>query len=103
MTKSQLTSFLIEQRNYIRENFSRADLTGPGDDINHACSEVRLQAVDGGWTLWTGDPCYDTDHRGCWASASLPYAASDAECADIAACLIDELADDEACKADLNL
>lgn len=33
--------------------------------------DVRLQVVDGGWRLWTGDPQYDTDHRGVWASCYL--------------------------------
>jgi hypothetical protein len=34
--------------------------------------EVRLQVHDGGaWSVHTGDPSYDTDHRGFWGSAYL--------------------------------
>lgn len=28
--------------------------------------DVRLQLVDGDWTIWSGDNQYDTDHRGAW-------------------------------------
>ena len=35
------------------------------------CMDVRLQIHDGDASIHTGDPCYDTDHRGAWGSASL--------------------------------
>lgn len=35
--------------------------------------DVRLQVYsDGSYSVHTGDPCYDQDHRGYWGSSSLP-------------------------------
>jgi hypothetical protein len=55
--------------------------------------EVRLQVVDGSWELHTGDPCYDTDHRGYWGAGTL---TPDTNCRELAAELIDEAEDDHA-------
>jgi len=34
--------------------------------------DVRLQLVPGeGYNIWTGDPCYDTDHRGAWGDSTI--------------------------------
>jgi hypothetical protein len=42
------------------------------DDEDGGGIEVRLQVTeDGGWAVHTGDPSYDTDHRGFWGSAYL--------------------------------
>jgi hypothetical protein len=42
------------------------------DDEEGDAVEVRLQVMDGGaWSIHTGDPSYDTDHRGFWGSAYL--------------------------------
>lgn len=34
--------------------------------------DVRLQVTDDGWQIWSGDPSYDTDHRGDWGASSIP-------------------------------
>ena len=34
--------------------------------------EIRLQVVDGSYHVLSGDPQYDTDHRGFWGCAYLP-------------------------------
>lgn len=35
------------------------------------CIDVRLQVMQSGWTMWTGDNSYDTDHRGVWGASSV--------------------------------
>lgn len=57
-----------------------------------AAHEVRLQAcTDGCWAVWTGDPCYDTDHHGFWASSRLDGTETDPELVAIAKALIGEV------------
>ena len=34
-------------------------------------TKVRLQVTEDGWAILTGDPSYDTDHRGYWGSSFL--------------------------------
>lgn len=41
----------------------------PSRDYAHA--DVRLQVTPQGWVLLTGDPSYDTDHRGFWGFGEL--------------------------------
>lgn len=56
------------------------NLTGVSDNvtpdmIEPGCDEpsidVRLRYHDGTYSLFAGDSSYDTDHRGCWGSASV--------------------------------
>lgn len=42
------------------------------DDADDEGIAVRLQLVGGGWTIWWGDPQYDTDHRGFWGDSTVP-------------------------------
>jgi hypothetical protein len=57
----------VELRNYPR---------GEVEEI-----EVRLQVTEEGWWLWTGDPQYDTDHRGWWGSGVITRTTNCAELA----------------------
>ncbi len=52
--------------------------------------DVRLQCVDGAWSLHEGDPQYDTDHRGYWGAGSLSPRTN---CRELARELIDEAKD----------
>lgn len=48
-------------------------LTYTGDlDTEDRGIEVRLQVVDGSYHVLSGDPQYDTDHRGFWGCAFIP-------------------------------
>ncbi len=52
--------------------------------------DVRLQCVDGAWSLHEGDPQYDTDHRGYWGAGSLSPRTN---CRELARELIEEAKD----------
>lgn len=68
----------------------------PADRIDpetghHVELDVRLQVIPGkGWTLWTGDSQYDTDHRGFWGSGSVPGRGHRFDSRELAADLIDQ-------------
>jgi len=56
--------------------------------------DVRLQVLPNGeWELWTGDPSYDTDHRGYWGAGTLDAEASALEMRELARDLIEEARD----------
>lgn len=48
--------------------------TDGGDELGEdGRVDVRLQVYPGGdWEVHSGDPSYDTDHRGFWGCASIP-------------------------------
>lgn len=59
--------------------------------------EVRLQVLPSGeWGINTGDPQYDTDHRGFWGSGFVGRKDSAATLKALAEDLIGEAQDDEA-------
>lgn len=75
---------------------AHADLRRIGALTKGGWVDVRLQVYeDGQWALRTGLSDYDLDHRGFWASGSLPFPKSTqfrtmaraliAQCADAAA------------------
>ena len=51
--------------------------------------EIRLQVVDGSYHVLSGDPQYDTDHRGFWGCAFLPIRPTTQDLKDTAKELID--------------
>ena len=75
---------------YLKSNFSRADLTEFGCDESDAGGEMRLQVHDGNWMTHHGDSQYDQDHRGNWGSAFVPYGCTRKQARDIARDLISE-------------
>lgn len=58
------------------DEYGRLTYTGETDTEDHGI-ELRLQVVDGSWYLHSGDPSYDTDHRGYWGCAFLPVLDED--------------------------
>lgn len=52
--------------------------------------EIRLQVVDGNYQLLSGDPQYDTDHRGFWGCAYLPIRPTIEDIKNTAKDLIDD-------------
>lgn len=74
----------------------------PADRIDpetghHVELDVRLQVVPGeGWTLWSGDSQYDTDHRGFWGSGSVPGRGHRFNSEELAADLIDQAKEQQA-------
>lgn len=56
-----------------RAAHERSIALASGDEPNEEFGilDVRLQVTDDDWTIWDGDPSYDTDHRGFWGSTSL--------------------------------
>jgi hypothetical protein len=55
--------------------------------------EVRLQVVDGGCHIHTGDSQYDTDHRGAWGYGYIPIHCDIRDAMQIADELIDDAAE----------
>ena len=53
------------------EEYLRSTYTGEVDTEDRGI-EIRLQVVDGSYHVLSGDPQYDTDHRGFWGCAYLP-------------------------------
>ena len=56
--------------------------------------DVRLQVHGGSWTLWSGLPCYDDDHRGGWGASVLPIPCSPQDRIDCATDLIEQVRED---------
>ena len=54
----------------LRRIYSQDELA---DEDGNFGVDVRLQVSAADWTLHTGDPSYDTDHRGFWGAGFLPY------------------------------
>lgn len=52
--------------------------------------DVRLQVSERGWSVHTGDPSYDQDHRGFWGASSMNESTN---CYDLAKDLIDQARD----------
>jgi hypothetical protein len=57
--------------------------------------DIRLQVTEEGWEVHTGDPSYDTDHRGKWGASWVPAGASKCECILIAVDLVYEACEGE--------
>ncbi len=70
--------------------YDEADLM---DGDGEVYGEIRLQVTDSGWSVQTGDPSYDLDHRGFWGASSIEPDASYAQCREIAKGLIEEARD----------
>ena len=67
------------------------------EDVYGGGIEVRLQVMpSGSWSVHYGDPGYDTDHRGYWASSSVPGSNENFDALDLAQELIHEAGDDAA-------
>lgn len=63
-------------------------------DVLAQCSyPVRLQVVDGSWHLHSGDPQYDTDHRGSWGYGYAYYSMTKTAIKALAKELITEAMD----------
>lgn len=67
------------------------DLEPDPDEEEYYFGDIRLQVVDGGWEYHTGDPQYDTDHRGLWADGSVPAGVSRKKSISIARDLINSI------------
>lgn len=57
-----------------------------GDD-DSGWADVRLQVMESGWSVHSGDSSYDQDHRGYWGTSSLDRRSN---CRDVARDLIEE-------------
>ena len=72
------------------EEYYRLTYTGDLDTEDRGI-EVRLQVVDDSYYVLSGDPQYDTDHRGFWGSAYIPVRTTKQELKDTARELIDSV------------
>lgn len=71
------------------EEYYRLTYTGDLDTEDRGI-EVRLQVVDDTYHVLSGDPQYDTDHRGFWGSEYIPVRTTKQELKDTARGLIDD-------------
>lgn len=49
------------------------EMLADDDPDAFAGMEIRLQWHGGEWSIHTGDPQYDQDHRGAWGSTVIPF------------------------------
>ena len=74
----------------------------PGVFVRFGCEEplieIRLQYLDGGYAIHTGDPSYDQDHRGAWGAGLIGL---DTDAAELAEDLIEQVEEAEAWAEDL--
>lgn len=77
-----------ELATYLRDTFEVDRIPEPYD--------VRLQVVDGSWYVATGDPSYDTDHRGYWGASMFPAYPKRFNSRDMARDLIEQAREDKA-------
>lgn len=90
-----LADYVYQYGQYLKCNFSREDLSEDGDGEN-AGGDMRLQVLPakefgiGSWRTWEGDNQFDTNHRGMWANAFVPYGCTRKEAREIAENLIAE-------------
>lgn len=102
VTISALAAEIHSCGQYLKRNFSRAELQEmPGKD-EFSGTDARLRVHAGSWQLLTGSSDYDQDHRGAWGSASIPYACTWKEAREIARELIDDCAESAAQMGDEN-
>ena len=66
------------------------------EELDEEEIEVRLQLCDGSYNLLTGDPSYDTDHRGYWGCGSITPNMTMRECLELAGDLKDQCLDQKA-------
>lgn len=53
--------------------------------------DIRLRLDrSGSYDILTGDPCYDTDHRGFWGSGSISRGSDEVELIALSRSLVDE-------------
>lgn len=75
VTLGELAKRVYAYSEYMRANFKPADLSEPGE-------------------LAGGDSQYDTDHRGAWGAAFVPYGCTMKEAREIARELVSEARED---------
>jgi len=85
---SELAADVHAYGQYLKANFSRADLRDSEDDT--AGGEMRLQVKESGWQTHHGDSQFDQDHRGMWSNAFVPYGCTQKEAREIARDLIEQ-------------
>ena len=62
------------------------------DEDGNVGTDIRLQVHKGAWSLHTGSPDYDQDHRGFWGASWLPRSRCNTR--EIAKELIEQVLDD---------
>jgi hypothetical protein len=88
---TRLADIVWDYGQYLKAEFSRADLLEVGDDDeSNAGGDIRLQVHAGSWRTWEGDSQFDTDHRGAWGSAFVPYGCTRAQAREVAEELIND-------------
>ena len=80
-----------DENDYRKENVTYDENGNYSNETLGNCSyPVRLQVVDGDWTLHSGDPSFDTDHRGTWSDGYAYYGMTKTAIKDLARDLINE-------------
>lgn len=82
----QLAAYLA----VVKRGADWADMGEEGED-GAGWLDVRLNVQPDGWTVNTGDPSYDLDHRGVWGCGAMSRRTN---CRELAAELIGEARDD---------
>ena len=68
------------------------------DDNGGPCIDVRVRYYDGNWSLLSGSPNYDQDHRGHWGAGSVGVKKSFVTCMGIAEELVEQVLESIACE-----
>jgi hypothetical protein len=84
-----LVDQLIDYRDDLKGYYQESDL----DPDEPPTGDVRLRFHAGEWSLLTGDPQYDTDHRGYWASGVVLMTDEEHVLDDLAERLFEDVVD----------
>jgi hypothetical protein len=60
---SALADCIYQYSKYLRNNFTRKDLTKFGEGEESASGDFRLQVTSNGWQTHEGSADYDQDHQ----------------------------------------
>lgn len=88
--KEEIRADLRSELGAYSEELAAMDPADIADDDGNPSGSVRLQIVDLGWKLWTGEACYDDDARGWWASAEVEPGMHVSDLTEIADALLSE-------------
>lgn len=71
--------------------FNYVEILDPDTEL-----DVRLQVTEDDWQVHSGDPQYDTDHRGFWGYGTMNAAHTKADCMEMARFMIEEAQEQQA-------
>lgn len=91
---SKLVEQIHEHGQYLKQNSKREDLREIEGEDEFSGTDARLQVRKYSWQLHTGDAQYDTNHRGYWGNASIPWGCTWIQAREVAKELLESAEED---------